>query len=56
MFAVGKPRSARFGGAFSAPLAKGAFWVGLGAFESLCFCSTIASDGRLYGAIGVIFM
>jgi membrane protein len=40
---------------FPAALATGIFWVGLGAFASLYFSSTVVSDSRLYGAIGVVF-
>lgn len=38
-----------------AGLATGVFWVGLGAFASFYFPSTLTSDSRLYGAIGVVF-
>jgi membrane protein len=38
-----------------AGLATGIFWVGLGAFASMYFSSTLISDHRLYGAIGVVF-
>jgi len=40
---------------FPAALATGVFWVGLGAFASLYFSSTIISDSHLYGSIGVVF-
>jgi membrane protein len=40
---------------FPAGLATGVFWVGLGAFASVYFPSTLDSDSRLYGAIGVVF-
>lgn len=40
---------------FPAALATGVFWVGLGAFASLYFSSTLISDSHLYGAIGVVF-
>jgi uncharacterized BrkB/YihY/UPF0761 family membrane protein len=40
---------------FPAGLATGVFWVGLGAFASAYFPSTLYSDSRLYGAIGVVF-
>jgi membrane protein len=40
---------------FPAALATGVFWVGLGAFASVYFSSTVVSDSRLYGAIGVVF-
>lgn len=38
-----------------AGLATGVFWVGLGAVVSVYFPSTLISDNRLYGAIGVVF-
>jgi membrane protein len=31
------------------------FWIGLGVFASFYFSSTIVSDSRLYGTIGVVF-
>lgn len=40
---------------FPAALATGVFWVGLGAFASVYFSSTLVSDSHLYGAIGVVF-
>jgi membrane protein len=40
---------------FPAALATGVFWVGLGAFASFYFSSTLISDDHLYGAIGVVF-
>jgi membrane protein len=40
---------------FPAGLATGVFWVGLGAVVSVYFPSTLTSDNRLYGAIGVVF-
>ena len=40
---------------FPAALATGVFWVGLGAFASIYFSSTLISDSHLYGAIGVVF-
>jgi membrane protein len=40
---------------FPAAVATGGFWVGLGAFASLYFSSTLVSDSHLYGAIGVVF-
>ena len=40
---------------FPATLATGVFWVGLGAFASLYFSSTLVSDSHLYGTIGVVF-
>jgi membrane protein len=40
---------------FPAALSTGVFWVGLGAFASFYFSSTLISDSRLYGTIGVVF-
>jgi membrane protein len=40
---------------FPAALATGVFWVGLGAFASFYFSSTLISDSHLYGTIGVVF-
>ena len=40
---------------FPAAIVTGVFWVGLGAFASLYFSSTLVSDSHLYGAIGVVF-
>jgi membrane protein len=40
---------------FPAALATGVFWVGLGAFASFYFSSTLVSDSHLYGTIGVVF-
>lgn len=40
---------------FPAALATGVFWVGLGAFASFYFSSTLVSDSHVYGAIGVVF-
>jgi membrane protein len=40
---------------FPAGLATGVFWVGLGAFASVYFPSTLSSDNHLYGGIGVVF-
>jgi membrane protein len=40
---------------FPAGLATGVFWVGLGAFASFYFPSTLSSDKHLYGGIGVVF-
>jgi membrane protein len=40
---------------FPAALATGVFWVGLGAFASIYFGSTVVSDSHLYGLIGVVF-
>ena len=36
-------------------VATALFWIGLGVFASLYFSSTIVSDSRLYGTIGVVF-
>jgi membrane protein len=44
-----------WGRLFPAALATGVFWVGLGAFASFYFSSTLVSDDHLYGAIGVVF-
>jgi membrane protein len=33
----------------------GAFWIGLGVFGGFYFSTTIESDSRLYGPIGVVF-
>lgn len=38
-----------------AALGTGIFWVGLGAFASFYFSSTLVSDSHLYGTIGVVF-
>jgi membrane protein len=40
---------------FPSALSTGVFWVGLGAFASFYFSSTLVSDSHLYGAIGVVF-
>lgn len=40
---------------FPAALVTGVFWVGLGAFASFYFPSTLISDSHLYGTIGVVF-
>jgi membrane protein len=40
---------------FPAGLATGVFWVGLGGFATVYFPSTLTSDNRLYGGIGVVF-
>lgn len=40
---------------FPAALVTGVFWVGLGAFASVYFSSTLVSDSHLYGPIGVAF-
>jgi membrane protein len=31
------------------------FWLGLEGFAAIYFSSTITSDSRLYGAVGVVF-
>jgi membrane protein len=36
-------------------IATALLWIGLGAFASFYFSSTIVSDSRLYGTIGVVF-
>jgi len=36
-------------------VATALFWIGLGLFASFYFSSTIVSDSRLYGTIGVVF-
>src|SRR4051812_13127358 len=36
-------------------LLTGIFWVGLSIFASAVFSSTIVSDSRLYGTVGVVF-
>jgi len=36
-------------------VATSALWMGLGVFASFYFSSTIVSDSRLYGTIGVVF-
>ena len=38
-----------------AAVATALFWIGLGVFSSIYFSSTIVSDSRLYGTIGVVF-
>jgi membrane protein len=40
---------------FRAALTTAAFWIGLGVFSAFYFSSTIISDNRLYGTIGVVF-
>lgn len=40
---------------FPAAFTTGIFWVGLGAFASVYFSSTLVSDSHLYGTIGVVF-
>jgi len=36
-------------------VATALLWIGLGVFASLYFSSTVVSDSRLYGKIGVVF-
>ena len=36
-------------------VATAVFWMGLGVFASFYLSSTLVSDGRLYGEIGVVF-
>jgi membrane protein len=36
-------------------LVTGVFWIGLAGFSAAVFSSTIVSDSRLYGTIGVVF-
>ena len=38
-----------------AAIASALFWLGLGVFASLYFSSTIVSDNRSYGNVGVVF-
>jgi membrane protein len=38
-----------------AALATALFWIGLGVFAAFYFSSTIVSDSKTYGAIGVTF-
>jgi membrane protein len=40
---------------FRAALTTAVFWTGLGVFSALYFSSTIISDNKLYGTIGVVF-
>jgi membrane protein len=40
---------------FRAALTTAVFWTGLGVFSAFYFSSTIISDDKLYGAIGVVF-
>ena len=40
---------------FRPALVTGVFWVGLAGFSAAVFSSTIVSDSRLYGTIGVVF-
>ncbi len=42
-------------GVLPAALATSAFWIGLGVFAALYFSSTIVSDSKTYGTIGVTF-
>ena len=39
----------------SAAIASALFWIGLGVFASFYFSSTIISDNRSYGNVGVVF-
>jgi len=36
-------------------IATAVFWIGLGVFASFYLSSTLVSDSRLYGEIGVVF-
>jgi membrane protein len=38
-----------------AAISTALFWLGLGVFASFYFSSTVISDNRLYGTIGVVF-
>jgi membrane protein len=40
---------------FPAAVATGLFWIGLGVFATFYFSSTIVSDSKTYGTIGVVF-
>ena len=40
---------------FPSAILTAIFWVGLGVFASFYFSSTVVSDSRLYGTIGVVF-
>jgi membrane protein len=40
---------------FPAALTTVVFWVGMGAFATFYFGSTLISDSHLYGTIGVVF-
>jgi membrane protein len=40
---------------FRAALTTALFWIGLGVFSAVYFSSTIISDDKLYGTIGVVF-
>jgi len=42
-------------GLLPAAIATGLFWVGLGVFASFYFSSTVISDNKLYGSVGVVF-
>jgi membrane protein len=42
-------------GVAPAAIATGGFWVGLGVFAAFYFSSTIVSDSKMYGTIGVTF-
>jgi membrane protein len=42
-------------GVFPAAIATALFWVGLGVFAAFYFSSTIVSDSKTYGTIGVTF-
>jgi membrane protein len=44
-----------WGGVLPAAIATAFFWVGLGVFAAFYFSSTIVSDSRTYGTIGVAF-
>lgn len=48
----GKERWLRVG---PSAVATAAFWMGLGVFASFYLSSTLVSDGKLYGEIGVVF-
>jgi len=39
----------------AAALTTALMWIGLGVFASFYFSSTIVSDSKTYGAIGVVF-
>jgi membrane protein len=39
----------------SSAIATAIFWIGLGVFASFYFSSTVVSDSKLYGTIGVVF-
>lgn len=43
------------GGAWPAALVTALMWIGLGVFASFNFSSTIVSDSKMYGVIGVVF-